>query len=316
MNPAVYVLGGPDGYGGIEDDWGAIGLDLDLLAGPDVVLMLMRRTCADGRPPSWFADEDVQAGVLVDPDAKVLLLFLLEGPSVAMRTRRAVFALLRAAWPGWEVRWSYGGQTGLRAHVGLDPADDAGRDRPVWPDDVFEASAPALAHPDPDVTVVTVDGPDRCHLMGFGLEHPVMQGPALLDRLEAVTDHGAHHELAESGLHIDQVRRRVGWWHTGYQIHPDTVAARWPGWTVEFWEDRWAEHRAASGGRFDPTEPDDTAALTAVRDAALEHWSVIPGHEHAGLLCLVGLGLRGLTTRQAAAARAAIQDAYRGTAGA
>uniref|UniRef100_A0AAU2JXM2 Uncharacterized protein n=1 Tax=Streptomyces sp. NBC_00049 TaxID=2903617 RepID=A0AAU2JXM2_9ACTN len=315
MNPAVYVLGGPDGYRGIADDWGAIGLELDLLAGPEVVLMLMGRARTYEQPFSGTGDDDVQAGVLVDPERKVLLFFALEGPSVETRTRRATLTLLRAAWPGWDVRWAHGGRTGLRAYAGLDPADDADRDKRVWERDVSEMGAVALSVRDPDVTVVTLDGPDRCHLVCYGFDHPVMHGPALLDRLAAATDHGAYHELAVAGLHVDTERRRVGWWLTGHQIHHDTAGARWPGWTVEFWEDRWAGHRTASGGRFDPTEPDDAAALTAVRDAALHHWSLVPGHEQGGPACLAGLDLRGLTSRQGPAARAAIEEAYRSATG-
>ncbi|MFF3083631.1 hypothetical protein ACFVRB_01125 [Streptomyces nojiriensis] len=316
MNPAVYVLGGPDGYRAVTDDWGAIGLDLDLLAGPDTTMVLMGRASAHGQPLSGTGegDDDVQAGALVDPERKVLLFFALEGLSVEMRTRRATLALLRAAWPGWDVRWAYGGRTGLRAYAGLDPADDPDRDKRVWESDLFEMDAAGPAVRGLGVSVVTLDGPDRCHPVCYAFDHPVMYGPALLDWLSATTDHGAYHELAVAGLHVDTERRRVGWWLTSHQIHHDTAAARWPGWTVEFWEDRWAEHRTASGGRFDPTEPDDAAALSDVRDAALQHWTPIR-HDQDGLPCLAGLDHRGPVSRQGPAARAAIEEAYRSVTG-
>ncbi|MFJ3854649.1 hypothetical protein ACIPRL_00365 [Streptomyces sp. NPDC090085] len=313
MNPVVYVLGGPEGYRVTDDDWGAVGLEFDLLAGPDFLLALMRQGCAYGQPYSWRPDDEIDAGVVVDPDRNVLRLFVLEGPLVETYTRRAAFALLRAAWPGWEVHWIYGAQTGLRSHLGLDPGDDEDRERRVWADDLFVSRPGAPLTPGSGVPsiVVTLDGPDRCHLVGYGFDHPVMQGPALLDLLDGATDEGGHYGLAEGGVRIDAYHRRVGWWTIGSQIHSDTVAARWPGWTVEFWEDRWAEHRAASGGRFDPTEPDDTAALISVRDAALWHWTPIPTDERDGLICLAGLTGRGLTTRHAPPVRARIEAAYR-----
>ncbi|MEU7599523.1 hypothetical protein [Streptomyces sp. NPDC041003] len=316
MNPAVYVLGGPDGYRAITDDWGAASVDLDLLAGPDTLMVLMGRASAYGQPLSGTGegDDDVQGGVLVDPERKVLLFFALEGPSVDMRTRRATLALVRAAWPGWDVRWAYGGRTGLRAYAGLDPADDADRDKRVWESDLSETDGVALPYPGAEVTVVTLDGADRCHLVCYAFDHPVMYGPALLDWLAATTDHGAYHELTVAGLHVDTERRRVGWWLTSNQPHHDIAAARWPGWTVEFWEDRWADHRTASGGRFDPTEPDDAAALTDVRDAALQHWTPIR-HGQDGIPGLAGLDHRGPVSRQGPAARAAIEEAYRSVTG-
>lgn len=50
------------------------------------------------------------------------------------------------------------------------------------------------------------------------------------------------------------------------------MAARWPGWEVEFWQDRWDEHVRAAGGRFAPPPIDRIGALDRLREAAHEHW--------------------------------------------
>ncbi|MGW3040194.1 hypothetical protein ACWC9T_09130 [Kitasatospora sp. NPDC001159] len=42
---------------------------------------------------------------------------------------------------------------------------------------------------------------------------------------------------------------------------------RWPGWTVEFWQDRWEEHIGAAAGRFQPPPVDRARALAEVRAA-------------------------------------------------
>ncbi|MDX6765034.1 hypothetical protein SIN09_38050, partial [Streptomyces sp. F8] len=131
---------------------------------------------------------------------------------------RVALALLRAAWPGWEVRWAYGGQTDLRTYVGLDPADDPGRGAYPWDGNIFDANAATQAAGDGDLTVVTVEAPGRCHLACYESDHPVMHGPAVLDQLGTLTDHGAYRELAAAGLHVDPERRRVGWWITHHQV--------------------------------------------------------------------------------------------------
>lgn len=96
----------------------AVGIDLDLLEGPTPVLAMLPGLRQDGW---WLNDTMAQGGILLDLGRKVLLFFAWEGPSTELRHRAAVFELIRAAWPGWEVRWLYGGSAELREYVGLDP---------------------------------------------------------------------------------------------------------------------------------------------------------------------------------------------------
>ncbi|MFE4633298.1 hypothetical protein ACFRJ1_07935 [Streptomyces sp. NPDC056773] len=289
--------------------FGAVGLDLDLLAGPRAFVPFAEdHTEADGSP--WYDDDMCEAGALVDTEAKVLLLFAWEGVFASTRTRAAAFELLRHAWPGWRVRWLYDGQRGLRAYVGAEPCRYPGR---VDISPVVEPGDPDLAEPDPSVLVVTVGG--RCHVLGMVGEHPVDEGPALLERLAGEPAHAGYSGACEGGVHVDPRLRRVGWWHTTRQPWLAEVGERWPGWTVEFWEDRWAEH-VRRAPVLDVREPDRAAALAEVRDAALARWAgsrrdVRAAVRAAAPRALIGGGLApALAATSAAEAREVIIRAH------
>ncbi|MEU9105456.1 hypothetical protein AB0D54_13955 [Streptomyces xanthophaeus] len=334
-NRAAFVLTGPGGHTLHRSSYGAVALDLDLLGGPEAVLPFLRSHAPDA---SWYPDDMVEAGVLADPAQRLLLLFAWEGPAASHRTRAAALELLRRAWPGWEVRWLYDGQRGLRAHLGLAPQEEP--PAAVHPGPALEPGDEELDDPDPLVAVVTVGpgpgpgsgsgagpgsgvgpGPGRCHVLADIAAHPVEEGPALLDRLRDAPDHGSHRLRADAGIHVDPERRRVGWWLNTALAYPRTPAALWPGWTVEFWEDRWPEHVRASGGRFAPPAPDRAAALAEVRDEALARWVGPRGDVRARIVAslphiTVGRGFApAVTAEQAATARAAIEAAYRAAVG-
>ncbi|MFF3647214.1 hypothetical protein ACFYXV_01045 [Streptomyces sp. NPDC002181] len=309
-NRAVFVLCGPGGPVRHRSSYGAVGLDLDLLAGPDTVFPFLG---GHVREESWYPDDMTEAGVLADRERRLLLVFAWEGHIASLRTRAVTLELLRRAWPGWEVRWLYDGQSGLRAHLGHGGVQEA--EAAVFPCPVLGPDDEELAEPDPLVAVVTI-GADRCHVLGAINDHPVEEGPALLDRLRGAPDHGSHRLYADAGIHVDPRRRRVGWWLTTARARGHDVADRWPGWTVEFWEDRWTEHVRAAGGRFAPPVPDRAAALAEVRDEALERWSGPRADARARLVAahprmFVGQGFGpAVTAAQAAAARAAVEAAH------
>ncbi|MFJ3926147.1 hypothetical protein [Streptomyces sp. NPDC090022] len=247
--------------------WGAVGLDLDLLAGPAETLSVIQRLEAVDR---WLDDVYCQGAALIDLGRKVLLLFAWEGPSTVMRYRAATLELLREAWPGWDLRWAYDGPAELRTYLGLDPeyVRDRGRGTSLGP--LLEPEDEELADPEPMAAVVTV-GSDRCYVVANIADHPIREGAALLDRLSGGPEHGTCRVSADAGIHIDASRRRVGWWVLGASAEAYEMPKRWPGWTVEFWQDSWQEHVRLAPGRFQPPPVDRERALTEVRTAARRH---------------------------------------------
>ncbi|MCO5994806.1 hypothetical protein [Actinoallomurus rhizosphaericola] len=89
-------------------------------------------------------------------------------------------------------------------------------------------------------------------------DHSAWQGPALLDRLPA----GGLAEVTlpvipEGGLHVDVRSRTAGAWTI--ESVPGLLPALpdlWPGWRVEFWEDRYEEQarRCGDAVTFPPAE--------------------------------------------------------------
>jgi hypothetical protein len=269
--------GGSDGSGGhevyevYEARFGAVGLDLDLLAGPDVVVPLIRaRDRVRGR---WRDDGMCEAAALIDLRSRTLLLFASEGPITQMRHRSATWELLRRAWPGWELRWTYDGPAELASYLGLDPEEVRYRPPSVYSESALDLDDEELADRDPLVRVVTIGGAGRCHLLSAVNDHPIVEGPSLADRLAEAPDHGVCALAADSGIHVDPARRRVGWWLLGAVPEAGEMASRWPGWTVEFWQDDWEEHVRVAGGRFVPPTVRREQALIELRSEAVEHWS-------------------------------------------
>ncbi|MQY10351.1 hypothetical protein SRB5_04580 [Streptomyces sp. RB5] len=251
---------------------GALGLDLDLLAGPAEALSMVRRQGMDDR---WLDDVFCEGAALIDLGRKVLMLFAWEGPSTVMRYRAATLELLREAWAGWDVRWTYDGLAELRTYLGLDP--ELVRDRDIGPSfgGLLETDDEGLREPAPMAAVVTV-GANRCYVVANVADHPVRKGPALLNRLAGGPEHGVCRVPADAGIHVDSLRHQVGWWVLASSAQAYEVPQRWPGWTVEFWEDRWEEHVRASAGQFQPPPVDHERALAEVRTKAERRRSLGP----------------------------------------
>ncbi|MFI5530567.1 hypothetical protein ACIA8O_18700 [Kitasatospora sp. NPDC051853] len=244
----------------------AVGFDLDFLRGPDVLLASLPRLKQDG----WWLDEiHAQGGAVVDLARKVLMLFVWEGPSTELRHRAATLELLAEAWPGWEVRWLYQGQSALLTYAGRDPAE-ARRDHDrIYPEELLAPGDEDLEREDPGGVVITFPG-GRSHITSDVSDHPLREGPALLDRLADAPEHGTVRLHTASGIHLDPERRELGWWCAYFTPQADEVPMLWPGWTVEFWQDDWQAHVRASGGLFSPApfDPDEARAevLAQLRD--------------------------------------------------
>ncbi|MFF0295084.1 hypothetical protein ACFYST_16845 [Kitasatospora sp. NPDC004614] len=246
--------------------FGAVWLDVDLLAGPEATLAMVEGL----RVTDWWLDDVICMGAaLIDLGRKVLLLFAWEGPSTELRHRAATLELLREAWAGWEVRWLYDGNAEVRAYLGLDPEFVRDRERTIWPVALLEPDDEDLAHPAPLAAVVTV-GSDQCFMVAHVDDHPIGEGAALLNWLAGAPEHGVCRVAADAGVHIDPARRRVGWWTLAATAEAYEMPKRWPGWTVEFWQDRWEEHVRLAGHRFQPPAVEPELAREEVREAVGE----------------------------------------------
>ncbi|MEU1181442.1 hypothetical protein ABZ464_28130 [Streptomyces sp. NPDC005820] len=278
---ATYVVAPEDGTHEVyEARFGAVGIDHDLLAGPDVVLPAVR---SRPRVDRWRGDWMCEAAALFDLRRRLLLFSASEGPVTQFRHRAVTLRAIAHAWPGWELRWTYDGPADLRRHLGLDPAAVRERDARVFPAPLLDPDDEEFGERDPLVTAVTV-GDRRCHLLAAINDHPVAEGPALLDRLADAHDHGRCTVAAEAGLHVDPVGRRVGWWTLSAVPEAAEMGGRWPGWTVEWWQDRWQEHARAAPGRLVPPRVDPEQARAELREGAMEHWSQRPGDPWCGWL--------------------------------
>ncbi|MEU0878018.1 hypothetical protein ABZ345_05420 [Lentzea sp. NPDC005914] len=224
----------------------AVGIDLDLVDGPTPVLAMLPGLRQDG----WLDDTTAQGGMLLDLGRKVLLFLAWEGRSTELRHRAAVFELIRAAWPGWEVRWLYDGSAELREYVGLDPEYVRCRDSGLSSAPFLAPDDEDLAGPDPGGVVITV-GAGRCHVASDAFDHPVREGVALLDRLANAPGHGSCSLHVNAGIHLNPERLHLGWWSLYSSPQAYQVPELWPGWTVEFWQDDWERHIRASD-RFAP----------------------------------------------------------------
>lgn len=245
----------------------AVGIDLDLLDGPEAVLAMLPELRRDDW---WLDDTMAQGGVLLDLGRKVLLFFAWEGPSTELRNRAATFELVRATWQGWNVRWLYDGAAELRGYVGLDPEYVRCRESALTVAPFLAPEDEDLAWLDPgDVVVVTV-GTDHCHIASGVFDHPVREGTSLFARLADAPEHGVCHLRVNSGIHLDPERRRMGWWSLSSCPQAYEVSKLWPGWTVEFWQDGWQRHVRACDTRFSPAPFDAGEEARATVLAAAE----------------------------------------------
>ncbi|WP_067813189.1 hypothetical protein [Actinomadura kijaniata] len=239
--------------------WGAVGLHLDLLPGPDAATAFVTAQRRVG-PDEWLDDVWGEGGAVIDHDRKVLLFYFLEFEGYAARA--AVLEVLRRTWSGWEVRWAHDGQGDLVSYVGRDPASVHAHDPgDLEPPEPFDPGGgwPCCA--------VTVGG--RSYALANDPSDLLEHGPDLVGMLpkEAETD---RFPLPESGIHFDVDERSVGVW----AVLPLSgalrrAAARWPEWRWTLWEDRYEEQVSRAGVTF--PAPDMAEEYAALRERLVRH---------------------------------------------
>ncbi|WP_412517666.1 hypothetical protein K8Z49_04525 [Actinomadura madurae] len=259
---ANYVLIDADGLSLHYSHWGADGVCSALVAGPEAArrFIAAQHRCADPAR-DWLDDRWAEGGAVVDHTARRLVFYgdqlMLEIPC-----KRAFLALLGLTWPGWTVRWAYDGIGDLAAAAGFDRSLVRSPDRD-------ERAVPEETETDPDdmhhlLTVRTAEGITVYPL--YWELHTAWQGPGLADRPPAGglprRDLGT---VPVSGLHVDVPARTAGAW-VGASCTGLVPALEelWPGWRVEFWEDRYEEQLARCEGAVTVPARDPVAALDEV----------------------------------------------------
>ncbi|MBO2460788.1 hypothetical protein [Actinomadura violacea] len=242
--------------------WGADVVCSALVAGPaPAARFIAAQHRCDDPENDWLDDVWAEGGAVVDRTARRLVFY---GDQLMqdLPCKRAFLALLEATWPGWTVRWAYDGAGDLAAAAGLDRSAvrEPDEDERFLPDET-------IAELDDEIHLLTVRTPEGCTAYPLGwFVHTGWQGPALLDRLPA--GGLARLDLPEipaGGLHVDAGARTAGVWIrdscTG--LVP-ALGGLWPGWRVEFWEDRYEEQLVRCGGTVTAPRVDLAAALDEV----------------------------------------------------
>ncbi|MDZ5447120.1 hypothetical protein U2F26_31135 [Micromonospora sp. 4G57] len=260
-----YAQGGGAGYG----------LDYHFAAGPDIALRWLAQL-HDYRDDVWFDDLSCEGGVLIDVDARHLLLFTELGQfSLEQRYayRAGLLDAYRRTWGGWTVSWAYDGIGDLVAYLGEEP--DQVRSERAWWDGLYPDGG---QRPDGPVEyLVSVADAGRCRPYALPVEScpPWRLGPRLLDRLDPrdlVTACSTH---PTAGLHLDVARRRAGLW----SIRPLAGLAEdwselWPGWELELWGDDLSRQVAECGGTVNVPGVDLAAERATLAERVDRYWFV------------------------------------------
>ncbi|MDY6999886.1 MAG: hypothetical protein SW019_25120 [Actinomycetota bacterium] len=243
-------------------DWHWAGqriLDI-LIGGPD----LARRHIATFRQAGEREPQPVEpghSGALLDFDRGRLLFF---GDELMgdVQQRRALLCVLGDLWPGFQVGWAHGGTHQLADYVGLTC--------PVRP---WDSRPPIVAQPDRDAPchlVSVTDAGGATHVWTLSPSYRLAKyGPAVLGALPGRGRTTVTLKAAPaSGMHIDPARRFLGVWQ---DIDTSGVLGRlteiWPGWSVEFWADRFEEHLARCGRALRVPAVDLRAGMGDVRES-------------------------------------------------
>jgi hypothetical protein len=249
---ANFVLIDDDGLRLHYSHWAATQIWSMLVAGPDAASRYIAAQNLCDPETGWLDDVWCEGGAVVDHTTRRLVFF---GDELRweLTAKRAFMALLPLTWPGWTVRWAYDGVGDLAA------ASDVDRSvvrRPFEDEWLLPDTALPADHDDAVHLLTVVSGGVTAYPLPDEI-HTGWHGPRLLNRLPA--GGLARVELPElpaSGLHIDAGARAVGVWLTDHcaGLVP-ALHEQWPGWHVEFWEDRYEEQLDRCRGAVTATVP-------------------------------------------------------------
>lgn len=229
------------------DHWCASRLDVELFWGPQLALEFIKQ-----RPPAgdsaWLDEVWCEGAAIVDLDRQELLFFGGDNILHDVTRRRAQLALMTATWPRWDIRWAYEGIVSIGRCLDLPATRFLTDYRP----DAQERFRTLTAYPeDNDVLLTTkIDGETTARRVA-GDQESLELGPDHLGVLGEVEGMGAMEwsgEMPGGGVHLDFDRQAISvWWATWAAAVEQRVAAAWPGWSVEWLQDRYEQHIAIAG---------------------------------------------------------------------
>ncbi|MFC7245968.1 hypothetical protein ACFQO7_26115 [Catellatospora aurea] len=257
------------------------GLDYLLAPGPDVALRWLARLAGQAGD-RWPADPRCPAGVLIDPDRRVLLLFATALGDYAYRA--AVLDAFARTWSGWQIHWAYDGLADLVDYTGAEPAEARPQlETPRLPR--YDGHDPEL----PLAALVTVAGEHGCRAYGLrpdlAAEQPFRAGPGLVDWLAGGEPLEWCDEIPSAGLHLDPATRFAGLWSI-LPLHGlrEQWPVLWPGWTLDFWGDAYPRQVALCPDALD--EVPRVQVEPGLRELArrlVDRWPVRSALAEAGL---------------------------------
>jgi hypothetical protein len=236
-NRANIVVVNQDGWQLRYSHWAGCRLLDALLAGPE---MATRYILAQKTSEFWTDELWADGGLVLDLVERRLLFFG-EELMTTMNERRAMFEVLAVLWPGYSITWAYGATAELAAYV---DAPFPLRDSPSEPELKLVTSTDRLHH----LVTVAHDGQVRAWPLWWG-SSAAWHGTRLLDMLPTAGRRSLHlGTVPESGVHVDLPHKTLGiWFTTPVPGLLRWLPRLWPGWRIEFWEDRFEEHLRRCG---------------------------------------------------------------------
>jgi hypothetical protein len=250
--------------------WGAQHVDRQLAAGPVYAQRFAEAQQETDPRTGWLNDVWSEGGYVMDTTAGHLVFYGGFEFMHELDYRRAFFALLGQSWPGWRIDWAFGEIADLATCVGVDVDALRAREAPAFAASDAVGRVPSTVDISEGFWALMTARDSSGQVTAWPLDnlvrdHTIWAGEALAS---ALPSEGAVREYVgrppSFGLHLDLPGRRLGWWTASTCVAYEDVARRWPGWQVEFWQDRYERHVEACGGQVTLPSIDLRRGLDAV----------------------------------------------------
>jgi hypothetical protein len=230
------------------DHWCANNLNVELFWGPKLAIEFIEQLEPKGN--SYWTDEVwCEGAAVIDVDHRVLLFYGSDDWTYwDISHRRAHLSLMKETWPGWEIKWAHEGILSVVQYLGLSDEGFLPNAEPD-PDAQFRI---LTEFPEDNLTLLTT-AVDKITSAGRinGDDESLRLGPAQLDELpkfEATHSFAWERDMPQGGVHVDFDRSILSFWFA--VVTPaimERVGAGWPGWEINWLQDRYEEHLELSG---------------------------------------------------------------------